>query len=237
MSDLVYLYIVYQTVQFTFSLWPQCFLWDICLKWEVSLQPPGSGRPGVVLSSSDRLYSGPHYDAAALPMDLPGAKVTVLSQSIQSHDLAYYPNGFWLLRCNMICHAFIHLIVCACIGTWWWIDYLLCGAYLPLLDLVGLSGLEDSCQKLWLKFSVWHEEGDWGERGDWLLAQVRGLDTRGTGAKGEHKAFLIHHSVLAQIVWDGSCWWLLFPDRPCLFINELRHWFVVLSSWLCLGPV
>ena len=59
------------------------------------------------------------------------------------------------------------------------------------------------------------------------------------GARGgnwELKAHLIHQSVLAQIAWDGCCWLLLFPDKPCLFINELHHWFVVLATRLCLGP-
>ncbi|KAM7375914.1 hypothetical protein PAMP_005675 [Pampus punctatissimus] len=36
----------------------------------------------VVLSSSDRLYPGPHYDAAALPMDLPGAKALDVDRSV-----------------------------------------------------------------------------------------------------------------------------------------------------------
>lgn len=44
----------------------------------------------VVLSSSDRLWPGPHY-AATLPIDLPGAKVMGASQSIQRHDLSYSP--------------------------------------------------------------------------------------------------------------------------------------------------
>lgn len=109
--------ILYQTVQFASSMWPQCFLWDLCLKWEVSFEPLGSWVVGCVIIQRQAL-SGPHYDAAALPMDLPGAKVMVLSQSIQSHDLTYLPNGIWLLRCDWICHTFVHLIVCACFGSW-----------------------------------------------------------------------------------------------------------------------
>lgn len=53
------------------------------------LSPALPGTAGSVLSPRDRLRPGPHYDAAALPTDQPGVKVTVLSQSIQSHDLPY----------------------------------------------------------------------------------------------------------------------------------------------------
>ena len=66
--------------------------------------------------------------------------------------------------------------------------------------------------------------------------EVTGLDSGGTGDKWELKVPLIHQSVPAQIAQDSSCWRLLFTDRPCLFINELRHWFVVLATRLCLGP-
>lgn len=70
--------------------------------------------------------------------------------------------------------------------------------------------------------------------GESLLSFRGRWDTRGTGGKWQRKAHLIHQSVLAHMVWDGSRWWLLLPDRPCLFINELHHWYVALDTLLCL---
>lgn len=103
--------------------------------------PASRDRPGVMLSSRDRLYPGPHYDAAVFPMDLPGAKVMVLSQSIQSHDLTYLPNGMWLLRCDSICHIF-GTTHCVCVLEPGSELITFCGAYWPLSGLLGLNSLD-----------------------------------------------------------------------------------------------
>lgn len=164
----------------------------------------------------------PHYDAAALPMDLPGVKVMILFPLIQSHDLSYHLMGFdcWSV---ILLHCLSSLRICE------WCDW-------PLSVLVGLFGLDKGCRSrvdCETQSSMVNGievKGDTGLRRGW------GLDTRGTWGKWNLKAHLIHQSGLAQIVWDGFCWWLLFPDGPCLSINELHHWFVVLATRLCLGP-
>lgn len=78
----------------------------------------------------------------------------------------------------------------------------------PLSVLVGLFGLEEACltkngdealSPAWCRLGI-EVKGETG-----CSTEVRGLDTRGTGGKWELKAHLIHQSVLAQIVRDGSC--------------------------------
>lgn len=169
----------------------------------------------------------PHYDAAVLPWICQGWRSWSCSNRFKAMISLI---ASWALTVEMW-YDFAHSCTLSLLIEDLWVMWL---AIVSLGWSVWFG--QGLSEQSWLWNSVQHGQRDWGERGYWPTQRLGVGHKRGTWGKWNLKAHLIHQSVLAQIVWDGFCWWLLFPDRPCLSINELHYWFVVLATRLCLGP-
>lgn len=166
----------------------------------VLLKLPGAdgGRACVIIQSLARC--GPHYDAAALPMDQPGPEVTVLSQSIQSHDLSCSLKGFWLRGCHM--------------------NWLTSVLSLGWMDLPASPG-----QSVWLSLI---RPGGGQSRLLFPTQRWRGVGHKGCrGVNCELKTHLIHQDVLPRLfemaAVDGHC----PPTDPA---SSLMNWQPLICS-------